>query len=213
MNSAAPRSSASLDSSEPSARLELEEDPPAQRRTWVLQRIGWAVMGLILLGGLSGLLGKSPALVLRPAGIFFFLLLVFRLAGRRTMAEVSNFDLVMLLVVGDAAGTVALGDDHSPLSLVLVVLTLVGLTVLMASMESRWPVIGRALNGSPLVLVRNGQVLTEQMRRARITRDDVLQEARQQHGLANLGQIRYAILEGGGHISIVPWSPRHAASE
>lgn len=191
--------------------LELQEDQPAQRRTWLVQRLGWVVMGAVVLGGLSGVLGKSPLVVVRPAAVYFFLLLVFRLAGRRTLAQLSNFDLILLLIVGDATGNVLMGGDESMLSLALVVLTLVGLTVLMASLESRWPAVGRVVNGQPLVLVRQGELLTEQLRRSRVTREDILQAARQQQGLGSLKEIRYAILEVGGNISIIPWPVTLAA--
>jgi uncharacterized membrane protein YcaP (DUF421 family) len=142
--------------------------------------------------------------VLRGAAIFFFLLVLFRLAGKRTLSDVTTFDFVMLLIIGEATQQALLGEDFSLTNAFLVILTLIGLDIAISLWQQRWPRLSKWIEGVPLVIVEDGRPLHERMKRARVSEEDVLTAARERQGLARMDQIRYAVLERSGGISIIP---------
>ena len=142
--------------------------------------------------------------ILRAAAIYFFLLILFRLAGRRTLAELTAFDFVLLLIIGESTQQGLLGDDFSVTNAFVVIASLVALDIGFGLVKARFPSVARLVDGLPLVIVENGNPLTERMRRARIGVDDVLHSARASHGLERLDQIKFAVLEISGGISIIP---------
>lgn len=137
--------------------------------------------------------------VLRGAAVYAILLLIIRFSGRRTLAQMTAFDLVLILIVAETTQQALLGDDFSITNAVVLILTL-GLSYV----KETWPAAEKALDGRPTVLVVDGQPLERPLRRARVAIEDVLEAARTQQGLQRLDQIRYAVLEVGGGISIVP---------
>lgn len=142
--------------------------------------------------------------VLRGAVIYFFLLVLFRLAGKRTLSDVTTFDFVMLLIIGEATQQALLGEDFSLTNAFLVILTLIGLDIAISLWQQRWPRLSKWIEGVPLVIVEDGRPLHERMKRARVSEEDVLTAARERQGLARMDQIRYAVLERSGGISIIP---------
>ena len=142
--------------------------------------------------------------VLRGAAIYFFLLVLFRLAGKRTLSDVTTFDFVMLLIIGEATQQALLGEDFSLTNAFLVILTLIGLDIAISLWQQRWPRLSKWIEGVPLVIVEDGRPLHERMKRARVSEGDVLTAARERQGLARMDQIRYAVLERSGGISIIP---------
>ncbi|WP_447598093.1 DUF421 domain-containing protein [Nitrospira sp. Nam80] len=144
--------------------------------------------------------------VLRALAVYLFLLLMFRLAGRRTLSEMTSFDFVLLLIISEATQNAMIGNDYSMVNGMLVITTLVGLDVLFTNWKHRSAFIERWLDGLPLVLVENGRPLEALMDRARVDREDILAIARKTQGLERMDQIKYAVLEVGGGISIVPKS-------
>jgi uncharacterized membrane protein YcaP (DUF421 family) len=142
--------------------------------------------------------------VLRGAAIYFFLVVLFRLAGKRTLSDVTTFDFVLLLIIGEATQQALLGEDFSLTNAFLVILTLIGLDIAISLWQQRWPRLGKWIEGVPLVIVEDGRPLHERMRRARVSEDDVLTAARERQGLARMDHIRYAVLERSGGISIIP---------
>lgn len=142
--------------------------------------------------------------VLRSAAIYLFLLLVFRVAGRRELGEMTSFDFVLLLIIGEATQQALLGDDFSVTNAMLVICTLVALDIGLSLGKRRWPRVERLLDGLPLVLVENGRPLRDRLRMARIDEQDVLTAARSSHGLERMEQIKYAVLECSGTISVIP---------
>lgn len=142
--------------------------------------------------------------ILRAAAVYIAVLLLLRLAGRRTVAEMTPFDLVMLLIIGDATQQAILGNDFSMTTAFLVVATLIVIDVGLSIAKQRHPFVARLIDGMPMVLVENGNPLRDRMRRARISMDDVMQSARESHGLERLDQIKFAVLEISGGISIIP---------
>lgn len=142
--------------------------------------------------------------ILRAAAVYVFLMLLFRIAGKRTLAQMSAFDIILLLVIGEATQQSLLGEDFSVANAFLVIGTLIGLDILLGWAKQTRPEVERALEEPPLVIVRDGKPLTERMVKERVDEADILHAARQSHGLSRMEQIRYAVLEPGGGISVIP---------
>jgi uncharacterized membrane protein YcaP (DUF421 family) len=142
--------------------------------------------------------------VLRAATIFGFLLLIFRVTGKRSLAQITSFDFVLLLIVGEATQQALLGDDFSMINACIVIATLMFLELGLSVVKSRWPRLDLVLDSTPLVIVENGKLLKDRIANERVDLSDVLASARERHGLARLDQIKYAVLERSGGISIVP---------
>ena len=144
--------------------------------------------------------------ILRGVAIYVILLVVIRLSGRRTLAEMTPFDFVLLLIVAETTQQALLGDDFSITNAALLIVTLFTLDIALSHIKARRRGIGLLIDGTPTILVSNGHLEERAMRRARVTKDDVLAAARIQQGLERLDQIKYAVLEISGEISIIPKS-------
>jgi uncharacterized membrane protein YcaP (DUF421 family) len=142
--------------------------------------------------------------IARGVVMYFFLLVLFRIAGRRTLGQMTNFDLVLLLIISEATQNAMLGNDFSVTNGILVILTLVGIDIGLSLLKQRFPQVERHLEGLPLVLVDRGRPLKDLMCKARIDEQDILSSAREKHGLERMEQIKYAVLEAHGEISIIP---------
>jgi uncharacterized membrane protein YcaP (DUF421 family) len=142
--------------------------------------------------------------VLRAAAIYLVLLVLFRVAGRRTLSEMTSFDFVLLLVIGEATQQALLGEDFSLINAVLVIITLIMLDVLISWVTQRSRIAGKLVEGVPMVIVADGKPLHDRMRKARIELADVLEAARHTQGLERVDQIKYAVVETSGGITIIP---------
>jgi uncharacterized membrane protein YcaP (DUF421 family) len=142
--------------------------------------------------------------VLRGAIVFTFLLVLFRLTGKRTLNSVTPFDLVLLLIISEAAQNAMIGQDYSLTNSFLVILTIVGLDILLSFVKQRSQRAEQILDGCPLLIVEHGRLLQDRMHKSRVDQEDVLAAARQHQGLERLEQIKYAVLEVNGDISIIP---------
>jgi uncharacterized membrane protein YcaP (DUF421 family) len=136
--------------------------------------------------------------------LYVFLVLLFRCTGKRTLHQATVFDLVLLLVIAEACQQALLGDDPSLTQAVVVITTLVLVDVALSVAKQRWIGVDRWLDGRPLLLVEDGRPLAERMRLSRVDEEDILVAARELQGLERIDQIRYAVLERDGRISIVP---------
>jgi len=142
--------------------------------------------------------------VIRGIVIYLFLLIVVRLSGRRTLAEITAFDFVLLLIVAETTQQALLGDDFSLINAVILILTLFVTDIALSYVKQWSPKTAAMIDGTPTVLISLGNVDQEALSRARVDLDDVLEAAREQHGLERLDQIKFAVLEVGGNISIIP---------
>lgn len=142
--------------------------------------------------------------VLRATAIYLFLLLIFRIAGRRTLAQMTNFDLLLLLLTGEATQQGLLGNDYSLTNAFLVILTLIGLDVGLSLWKQKSPQLDKLVDGVPMVIVEDGRPLKDRMDKARVDESDILTAARVLQGLERMDQIKYAVLERSGGISIIP---------
>lgn len=142
--------------------------------------------------------------VLRAAAIYLFLLVVLRLSGRRTLSEISNFDFVLLLIIGEATQQALLGEDFSMTTAMLVILTLITLDIGMSLLKRQSGAAEKLIEGVPMIIVENGRPLRDRMSKARVDEKDVIEAARRLQGLERLDQIRFAVLEVNGGISVIP---------
>lgn len=142
--------------------------------------------------------------ILRAVIVYVFLLIVFRLSGKRTLAEVTTFDLVLLLIISEATQEALIDDDHSMTNSFLIITSIVLLNVLFSEIKQRFKPAEKILDGLPLLIVDHGEPLKDRMRKERVDVDDVLDAAREVHGLERLEQIKFAVLERNGKISIIP---------
>ncbi|MEG8235470.1 DUF421 domain-containing protein [Pseudomonas orientalis] len=143
--------------------------------------------------------------VLRAAAIYLVLLVLFKIAGRRSLAQLTTFDLVLLMVIGEATQQALLGDDFSLTNAVLVIVTLIAIDIGFSLVKQRSLWFSRLLDGGPTVVVEQGRVLHERLKRARLDEDDILEAARSSQGILEIRQIRFAILERNGKISVIPY--------
>jgi uncharacterized membrane protein YcaP (DUF421 family) len=142
--------------------------------------------------------------IIRGLVTYLFLLLVFRIAGKRTLSESSSFDLVLLLIISETTQQAMVNNDHSMTNGALLVLTLVGLDILLSLIKQWSPAADAWIDGLPIIVARDGRLLKNRMNRERVDEADVLEAARQLQGLESLDQVQYAVLEKGGKITIVP---------
>ena len=142
--------------------------------------------------------------IFRVLAVYAFLVLVFRLSGKRTLSEASTFDLLMLLIISETTQQAMVDDDHSITHAFLLILTLVSIDVGLSLLKQRSKPIEKVLDDVPLIILENGQPIRERMNKERVDEADVLEAARDKHGVERLDQIKYAVLERNGQITIVP---------
>lgn len=142
--------------------------------------------------------------VLRAAAIYFILLIIFKIAGRRTLGEITTFDFVLLLVIGEATQQALLGNDFSLINSFLAIVSLIAIDITLSLIKERAPSVAKLIDGVAMIVVEDGQLLHERVRKARLDEDDILTAARETHGLERLDQIKFAVLENNGKISIIP---------
>jgi len=145
--------------------------------------------------------------LLRVGAVYLFLLLVFRISGKRTLAETTPFDLLMILVISETTQQAMVDEDHSITHAFLLITTFVSIDIGLSLIKQRSKRVARLLEDVPLVIVEHGRLLKDRMDRSRVDEEDVLEAARELRGLERLEQIKYAVLERNGKISIIPQDP------
>jgi uncharacterized membrane protein YcaP (DUF421 family) len=142
--------------------------------------------------------------IIRAAVVYVVLLILFRIAGKRSLAEVTTFDLVLLLIISEATQQALIDDDNSMTNALLVVVTLISMNIALSVVANRWKKFDKLTEGVPLIIVDNGRLLRDRMDKERISEDEIMEAAREYHGLEAISQVKYAILERNGHITIIP---------
>jgi uncharacterized membrane protein YcaP (DUF421 family) len=145
--------------------------------------------------------------VLRAVAIYLILMLLFRLSGKRTLGQVTTFDFVLLLVVGEATQQALLGEDFSVTHAAIVIATLIGMDRASDYFSWRFGPFKRTTESVPVVLLDDGTLLKDVMAKEHVSEDDIMSAARSTRGLERLEQIKYAVMETSGGISIVPKDP------
>ena len=144
-------------------------------------------------------------LVIRATIIFFFIFLVTRIAGRRELSALEPFDLILLVVLGDLVQQGITQSDESVTGTLIVICTITLLSVAVSWVSFRSGKVRLVTEGEPIILVQDGEIIERNLRRERLTHGDLEEEARQQQ-VASLADIRWAILEKEGTISVIPKS-------
>lgn len=144
--------------------------------------------------------------VLRGATIYIFLWLIFRISGKRTLAETSPFELVLLLIISEVTNQAMVDSDHSITNAFLLIMTLTGMSVLLSVIKHYSATANRWIEGMPLPLIKDGRVLKENMDKARVDEEEIMMSARYTQGVERMDAIKDAMVENDGKISIVPRS-------
>jgi len=141
--------------------------------------------------------------VLRAGAMYLALMVLFKIAGRRSLAELTTFDFVLLMMIGEATQQALLGDDFSITNGILVIVTLIAIDVGLSLLKQRSGWVSRLIDGEPTIIVENGKLLLRRLRYARLIEADVMEAARSSQGIERLEEIKFAIIERNGKISII----------
>jgi uncharacterized membrane protein YcaP (DUF421 family) len=142
--------------------------------------------------------------VLRSVVIYLFVLIVFRISGKRSLSQITTFDFILLLIISEATQQGLLGNDYSIVNALVVISSLIVLDVIFSWVEARSPRFGRVVGSLPVVIVEHGRLLEDRAKQEGVTLPEILAEGREKHGLERLEQFKYAILERHGGISVIP---------
>jgi len=140
--------------------------------------------------------------VLRAAAAYWVLLFAVRLIGRRTASQMAPFDLVVLFLFAGTTITAVLDDDRSMSAALSAIFTIGMMHIVASELKTRFAWFGRLIDGTPIVVFEHGRFNEQRMRRLRMTEQDVMAAVRQR-GLVRLEQVRYAVAERDGKISIM----------
>ncbi|MCG6575805.1 DUF421 domain-containing protein [Pseudomonas sp. AF32] len=141
--------------------------------------------------------------VLRAAVMYLALMVLFKVAGRRSLADITTFDFVLLMIIGEATQQALLGDDFSLTNALMVIVTLIAIDVGLSLLKQRSRWVSQLIDGGPTVIVEDGRILKGRMRHARLVEDDIMEAARSSQGIETLEQIKFAIIERNGKISVI----------
>lgn len=142
-------------------------------------------------------------LALRTTMIYVGMIILMRIGGKREIGQLTPFDVVVLLMIGNAIQNGMVGTDSTVGGSLIVAALIIGLNYLVATLGLRLILFGRVLRGQPTLLVNNGEFIDANLRREQIDADDVLMAMRE-HGIGDVRQVKMAVLETDGSISIVP---------
>jgi uncharacterized membrane protein YcaP (DUF421 family) len=141
-------------------------------------------------------------IVARAAVMFFVLYVLLRVMGKRELGQLTPFELVVMIVLGDLIQQGVTHNDFSLTGAILAISTFAFLAVAMSWLTYLSPRAEKLLDGEPRVVIRNGELLRENLRRDRMTQSEVESEMRLA-GIANMDQVAWAILEPQGKVSFI----------
>ena len=140
--------------------------------------------------------------VLRAAFVFVFLFVLMRAIGRRELSSLEPFDLIMLIVLGDLVQQGVTQSDYSLTGVILGIGTIAALQVGVSYANFRFPRLRPLLEGEPIVIVQDGKPVERNMRRERLTMEDITEQARLQN-IGSLDEVAWGVMETSGQISFV----------
>ncbi len=141
-------------------------------------------------------------LVLRAIVGFAFVFFLTRVVGKRELSTMEPFDVIMLVMLGDLVQQGITQNDFSVSGLMIVAGTVALMTVLTSYLSFRFRRLRPILDGEPVIIVRDGEVLQKNLRRERLTVEEVAAAARLEQ-IASLDDVRWAVLETNGQISFI----------
>jgi uncharacterized membrane protein YcaP (DUF421 family) len=144
-------------------------------------------------------------IVLRATALYFFVFIVTRIIGRRELSTLAPFDLILLMVISDAIQQGLTQSDYSVTGALIAVATIAMLQVTTSWFGFRFARLRPVLEGQPIVIVEDGQPIEKNLRRERLTVEELTEAARREQ-IASLADVRWAVLETTGTISFIPKS-------
>jgi uncharacterized membrane protein YcaP (DUF421 family) len=141
-------------------------------------------------------------IVVRAVVVFFLILFVTRVVGRRELSSLQPFDLILLVVIGDLVQQGVTQSDYSLTGVAMAISTFAVLTVAVSYVSYKVPRIRPVLDGEPLIIVQDGKPIDANLRRERLTVEEVAEQARLQQ-IASLDEVEWAVLEANGKISFI----------
>ncbi|MEP6638872.1 MAG: YetF domain-containing protein [Chloroflexota bacterium] len=149
-------------------------------------------------------LGSSlPEIVLRTVIVYLFLILILRVTGKREIGQMSILELIVILVISDAVQNSMVGDNITLWGGLVAVTTLFAADHVLKWVSDRSKRVRKALEGEPRLLVRNGRILDKALREEKVDINDVRAAVRAE-GIARVEDVRLAVLETDGSISVIP---------
>ena len=143
--------------------------------------------------------------VIRGIIIYLFLLLIFRIMGKRSLSETTMFDLLVLLIISEVTQQAMVNTDNSLTAAAILITTLLGLDLILSLLKKPFKTFEKIVEGTPLIIVDHGKALKDRMSKTNIDEEDIMQAARANQGLEKIEQVKYAVLEKDGTISIIPF--------
>lgn len=143
--------------------------------------------------------------IARAGIVFLFLLVAFRLSGKRQVGQLTPFDLVVLLVISNIVQNAMIGNDNSVIGGLIGATTILVMNYGIVELTFRSKRLRRLVEAHPTLLIHNGRVLHDHLRTERVTMDD-LRAALRRAGMADPTHVRFAVLEDNGGISVVPFT-------
>lgn len=141
-------------------------------------------------------------IVFRGIVVFVFLYVLMRVIGRRELSSLEPFDLILLVVLGDAVQQGLTQDDYSLTGAILAIGTIAVLQLGVSYANFRFPRLRPILDGEPIVVVQDGKTIDKNLRRERLTMDDLMAAARRQN-IGRLDEVAWAVMETSGAISFI----------
>jgi uncharacterized membrane protein YcaP (DUF421 family) len=141
-------------------------------------------------------------IVIRAVVAFLLVFLITRIVGRRELGTLEPFDLILLVVLGDLIQQGVTQSDYSVTGMTLAVSTIALMTVFVSFLSFRFRRLRPLLDGEPIVMIQDGKVLDRNLKRERLTEEELAMEARIQQ-IDSLDKVAWAILEKGGQISFI----------
>lgn len=139
-------------------------------------------------------------IVIRAAVIFIVLWCITRLAGRSTLGELSSFELILFITMGDLVAEGVVGQDYSATGAILAVGTMAAMTIVVSWVNARSRRVATVTHGVPVVVAKDGELLYDVLRRERLGLDDLLAACRGQ-GIERVADVKLAVLESNGQLS------------
>jgi uncharacterized membrane protein YcaP (DUF421 family) len=145
--------------------------------------------------------------ILRAVVVYAVVLGMVRLSGKRALGQITPFDVLLIVLLGNAVQNALLGKDTSLGGGLLLAATLIGINYGVGWLSTRSAKVEKLVEGEPVLIARDGQVLASVLKRELVTRAD-LEAAMRQQGCTHISEVSMALLEINGHITIVPRQPK-----
>jgi uncharacterized membrane protein YcaP (DUF421 family) len=142
--------------------------------------------------------------IIRAAVTYLFVWLALRISGKRSFSEMTTFDFVMLLIISETTQAALLDNDNSLTNSFLLISTFIGLELILSKVKQRFARAERIMDGTPVVVIEDGKLHRDRLKEERIDESDIMVYARETQGLERLDQIKFAVLEKSGGISVIP---------